>query len=115
MNADNCMLQAALLHGEPRLAVLPCRHKMLLTEHDRKDMTVDIAVIRRWWTHWTKANIGNTAGAKPEIIVFVADPRYCFRREETEGVVIDGEGRCRPPFPTYAALRKVDSAQRCTP
>jgi hypothetical protein len=28
---------------------------------------------------------------------------------------VDTAGGCRPPFPTYAALRKVDSAWRCTP
>lgn len=35
-----------------------------------------------------------------------------YPREQAEQIVIDAAGRCRPPFPTSAALRKVASAWR---
>ena len=38
-----------------------------------------------------------------------------YPREQAEQIVVDAAGRCRPPFPTRAALRKVDSAWRYAP
>jgi Primase C terminal 1 (PriCT-1) len=35
-----------------------------------------------------------------------------YLREQAEQIVVDAARRCRPPFPTCAALRKVDSAWR---
>jgi len=38
-----------------------------------------------------------------------------YPRQQAEQIVVDAAGRCRPPFPTRAALRKVDSAWRYAP
>ena len=38
--------------------------------------------------------------------------RRGYPREQANQIVVDAAGRCRPPFPTRAALRKVDSAWR---
>jgi hypothetical protein len=35
-----------------------------------------------------------------------------YPREQAEQILVDAAARCRPPFPTRAALRKVDSAWR---
>jgi len=38
-----------------------------------------------------------------------------YPRDQADQIVVDAAGRCRPPFPARAALRKVDSAWRYAP